>query len=68
MLPRAAPLGAPDAAAPESYADIELTQLVTLVLLTTMTNSAHPLTSLEAQRHAGMMMPGRAPMCCRMCS
>jgi len=68
MLLRRPPFDAPDAAAIRSHDDIELTQPVTLVLLTTMTNNAHPLTSLEAQRHAGMMMPGRARMCCRMCS
>ncbi|KQO96688.1 hypothetical protein ASF30_16425 [Leifsonia sp. Leaf264] len=68
MLPLGATFGAPDAALDRSHGDTELTQLVTLVLLTIMTKNAHPLTSLEAQRHAGMMMPGRARMCCRMCS
>ena len=33
-----------------------------------MTPNAHALTSLEAPGIAGMMMPRRAVLCCRMCA
>ena len=32
-----------------------------------MTDTARTLTAPEALRTTGMMMPARAPMCCRMC-
>ncbi len=45
----------------------ELTHSPADALLARMTDTTRTLTSFEAIGHAGMMMPGRARMCCRMC-